>query len=134
MVNFHNIKRIVFLYIFWFFFIAFIWVVGEYFLFGKPFYSSVYFLNTYTPTAFVYAAFLAVAFAIFQYILSPRPISTAQLSSPTQTNLQSSPSTQQTMIEEKVEPQVPVVVEEEKRPKRPKKRVKKIKSKKKIKK
>ncbi|MCX8163627.1 MAG: hypothetical protein N3D10_03695 [Candidatus Micrarchaeota archaeon] len=82
MEKLQNFKKLIFLYIFWFFVIAFVWVVGEYFLFSQPFYSSVYLLNNHIPAAFVYALFLAVAFAIFQYILSPRPLHQTALSSP----------------------------------------------------
>ncbi|MFN3909962.1 MAG: hypothetical protein ACK4J0_01875 [Candidatus Anstonellaceae archaeon] len=74
MENDKKIKKLVALYIFWFLVIAIIWLIGEYFLYGSLFFISVKIGDSLAPAAFVYAMFLAVAFAVAQFILSPRPI------------------------------------------------------------
>lgn len=87
MENINKMKRLVVLYIFWFLIISIIWLVGEYFLYGNIFSTNVKIAESYAPAAFVYALFLAVAFAVAQFILSPRPIQNQQQPFQTQQGL-----------------------------------------------
>jgi Zn-dependent protease with chaperone function len=98
-----NLKKIIFLYLFWFFIIAAVSLVIEYAIFNTIFFSSITIAGFILPASIVYPLFLAVAFSIAQYILRPK--------SPNYSTMQTTaePSTpneqEQSILEEPVEGQ-----------------------------